>query len=674
MIRKSIHWGFSFAACILSVSCSPTGLPTGSPSLSKTRAAPGEYLIIEHDGIEAGLPAMVIFTAPDGTRIEVPTYDVANGSLGVAVPPVYNPSTASIGAGRFTVTIEDLEGQSTLDVDDLPTISGLEPGAMLKIVLETAIAEHQRTIANFEIMAEQGGPDGPAVDTASATSEIARLQAILDELNATGQLVVELEGIGTATVTSELLALGDRILVSTFTAPNAAAASKREVNHRDIAECIAISVPEGFDRAACLREVVADVGTAVLPAVETAGRVATGIGVVVTIVGATATLVAATPVGAVLAAGTTANIALTGLYVSIAGGTISVVSATMQGKNTDAFLQDSGEDFNLGLEILSQMLRVAVSSAATGFEAFENELSALITWIDRGITGADAFAGFSCSSGESQKGILPRAVSVAFCSFARPGLCDNTCSTAFDGVCDDGGPGAPRSGCALGTDCLDCGGREETASDGQQICTDVCLFPLDGECDDGGPGSDTSFCDYGTDCTDCGGRDPIDEPTGDEEAACCYTSGCLMQTFDACAFSGGDYLGQGTVCTEDSCPSAEPAVEYVIWYTANVSCWSAPLMYITDRAGFEREEIASSYPGGGIDPMYPLEKAELQGGFASVEEAREWICPQFVSRFSHAWCSSYYQTANCNWQPGGLGCDLSALPFTDTLPDGSTCP
>jgi hypothetical protein len=39
------------------------------------------------------------------------------------------------------------------------------------------------------------------------------------------------------------------------------------------------------------------------------------------------------------------------------------------------------------------------------------------------------------------------------------GGCTNTCRDARDGFCDDGGPGADYSICALGTDCADCGPR-----------------------------------------------------------------------------------------------------------------------------------------------------------------------------------------------------------------------
>jgi len=42
--------------------------------------------------------------------------------------------------------------------------------------------------------------------------------------------------------------------------------------------------------------------------------------------------------------------------------------------------------------------------------------------------------------------------------------------------------------------------------DDPTICEDTCTFANDGECDDGGPGSDYSVCSYGTDCNDCGVR------------------------------------------------------------------------------------------------------------------------------------------------------------------------
>ena len=82
---------------------------------------------------------------------------------------------------------------------------------------------------------------------------------------------------------------------------------------------------------------------------------------------------------------------------------------------------------------------------------------------------------------------------------AGPG-CSNTCATANDGECDDGGPDSLYSICDLGTDCNDCGPRTTG------MCTNTCATANDGECDDGGPNSLYSICDLGTDCNDCGTR------------------------------------------------------------------------------------------------------------------------------------------------------------------------
>jgi hypothetical protein len=40
--------------------------------------------------------------------------------------------------------------------------------------------------------------------------------------------------------------------------------------------------------------------------------------------------------------------------------------------------------------------------------------------------------------------------------------CAETCNSANDGVCDDGGPGAELTQCAIGSDCADCGVRNQT--------------------------------------------------------------------------------------------------------------------------------------------------------------------------------------------------------------------
>jgi hypothetical protein len=47
-----------------------------------------------------------------------------------------------------------------------------------------------------------------------------------------------------------------------------------------------------------------------------------------------------------------------------------------------------------------------------------------------------------------------------FSTGCKKTLCDNTCPYANDGVCDDGGDKSVNHVCQLGTDCSDCGDRE----------------------------------------------------------------------------------------------------------------------------------------------------------------------------------------------------------------------
>jgi hypothetical protein len=86
----------------------------------------------------------------------------------------------------------------------------------------------------------------------------------------------------------------------------------------------------------------------------------------------------------------------------------------------------------------------------------------------------------------------------ATCSTTGSGLCSDTCTSAKDGSCDDGGDANAYDGCALGTDCTDCGPR----LGGFQYCSNTCATANNGVCEDG-TGTVKPTCDFGTDCNDC---------------------------------------------------------------------------------------------------------------------------------------------------------------------------
>lgn len=49
-------------------------------------------------------------------------------------------------------------------------------------------------------------------------------------------------------------------------------------------------------------------------------------------------------------------------------------------------------------------------------------------------------------------------------------------------------------------------GAQAQEDDGSVLCDDTCPSANDGECDDGGAGSVFALCPLGTDCGDCGPR------------------------------------------------------------------------------------------------------------------------------------------------------------------------
>jgi hypothetical protein len=281
------------------------------------------------------------------------------------------------------------------------------------------------------------------------------------------------------------------------------------------------------------------------------------------------------------------------------------------------------------------------------------------------------------------------------CCFARsPGYPAACADDLPAGFCDEAG-GDPQP---AGVRCAD------------NPCPEACCFP-DGTCED----LTSDVC--------LSGGDVIGEPAGLPQGAgtdcdttacpdlntvpggCCFddTVGCFVHTYDECNRFGGTYMPdcepdprspcdfaccledgtctmnlsvndckdqdglvfpRGDLCDEVDCP----VQDFVVWYTGNVCCWGAPLLYISDRDGFDRPGSRCGFPGGGLCPSPPVDKVLLRDGFKTPEEARAWICPQFTSSSFHFWCGRHYQMGGVNWQPGGLGCDFGGLPDADSPP------
>src|SRR5690554_5642038 len=82
-------------------------------------------------------------------------------------------------------------------------------------------------------------------------------------------------------------------------------------------------------------------------------------------------------------------------------------------------------------------------------------------------------------------------------------------ATKDDGTCNYGclGIGSSSSSSSGGSSSGgSSSGGSSSSSSGGPLCTNTCAYAFDGVCDDGGPGSAYSVCDYGSDCADCGPR------------------------------------------------------------------------------------------------------------------------------------------------------------------------
>lgn len=115
-------------------------------------------------------------------------------------------------------------------------------------------------------------------------------------------------------------------------------------------------------------------------------------------------------------------------------------------------------------------------------------------------------------------------------------LCDDSCKYSRDGECDDTGPSSSGMSCELGTDCTDCGKREE-ATLGAFMCNNDCHTGADGHCDDGGPGAKHKECAFGMDCGDCGPRLAGNNCINGRVQIC--GSGCMFANDGRCD-DGGD--------------------------------------------------------------------------------------------------------------------------------------
>lgn len=78
-------------------------------------------------------------------------------------------------------------------------------------------------------------------------------------------------------------------------------------------------------------------------------------------------------------------------------------------------------------------------------------------------------------------------------------------------------------------------------AEADEVCDDTCSFAGDGECDDGGADSLYSVCDFGSDCEDCGTRwsdEAPEEESDDDDYAPAGSCNSYHFTCQGCSGSG----------------------------------------------------------------------------------------------------------------------------------------
>lgn len=147
-----------------------------------------------------------------------------------------------------------------------------------------------------------------------------------------------------------------------------------------------------------------------------------------------------------------------------------------------------------------------------------------------------------------------------------------------------------------------------------------CFYAFDGECDDGGPGSQYSVCAYGTDRFDCGSRIGSRDcsiPDGSSlECDCNIDSDCPSgyfcdegTGFDACVRSGSGNGGEGTI--SDGLLLGLNGRN--IRATINVEPNSGPLGTPVQLT------ISFSVGGGDVEAIETWQNTETFGGFVRTE-------------------------------------------------------
>jgi hypothetical protein len=186
---------------------------TGTGSSNLPAFDPLSIITLSSDTFRSGEEYEVAFVGRDGYEAVVVVPCREAGEVDVAVPPYVSPVSREYGSSPMTAHFNSQE--FVFLANDLPELSS-EPGEGLAAALEHSLAATRSALNHLEMMAAAGGNDVDLQPTITALSQqIAGQQSVLDELTASGRLVLT-DGTSRTELSRDQLAQVDRLLYAQY--------------------------------------------------------------------------------------------------------------------------------------------------------------------------------------------------------------------------------------------------------------------------------------------------------------------------------------------------------------------------------------------------------------------------------------------------------------------------
>ncbi len=233
---------------------------TKGVTLSTGRAMPGEFLTVLSGAIKKGEPFELIIKDEKGYESVMEFAEaLEDGLVEIIVQPYIDLETGEVTKGSVTVSIKGNEGEAILTVNELPEITGIEPGSLLGIMADETIASYKTALANLNTLAAD--PD-ETIDITPLiqriNDEIARLKTVRDEIATSNEIVIPAEG-GDIVLNESNLAFMDRWTIALLNGRKARLEKALGIGSVDQALTLSLENPGAALTESQIRELIAEI-------------------------------------------------------------------------------------------------------------------------------------------------------------------------------------------------------------------------------------------------------------------------------------------------------------------------------------------------------------------------------------------------------------------------------